>query len=138
VRLPHGTEEARVTAADINPWLTLILSVIAIGGFVWTQITSGGAKALKEVHELRRDVEADDKVRSDAIVARFQLVEGRVQTMEGELKHLPDRDMVHGLQLTLKDIQIEMASMRGLTEQATRTSQRVEGWLLQRAEEQGR
>jgi hypothetical protein len=127
-----------MNAADINPWLTLALSLIAIGGFIWSQLTSGGTKALKEVGELRRQVESDEKVRSDAIVARFQLVEARVQTMEGELKHLPDRDMVHGLQLTLKDIQIEMASMRGLTEQATRTSQRVEGWLLQRAEETGR
>lgn len=60
--------------------------------------------------------------------------EKRIQAVETELRHLPDRAMVHDLQLTLKDIQIEMASIKAATEQSTRTSRRVEEYLLKKGE----
>lgn len=60
--------------------------------------------------------------------------ESRIQALESEIKHLPDRDMVHDLQLTLKDIQIEMASIKVATEQSSRTSRRVEDYLINRGE----
>lgn len=60
--------------------------------------------------------------------------ERRIQSVESDVKHLPDRKMVHDLQLTLKDIQIEMASIKTSTEQSTRTSRRVEEFLLRKGE----
>lgn len=58
----------------------------------------------------------------------------RIQALESEIDHLPNREMVHTLQLTLKDIQIEMASIKVATEQSSRTSRRVEDYLMNRGD----
>lgn len=92
------------------PWLSVAALIISIGGSVTAFLTAG----------------------SKQNASRLSALESRVQDLESELKHLPDRAMVHELQLTLKDIQIEMASIKAATEQSTRTSRRVEEYLLQK------
>lgn len=120
-----------MTPADINPWLTLGVSATALGGVVWSLLTSAGAKALKEVGELRQSTALDEKKAAELIAARFQLLESRVLVIEGELKHMPNLQLVHELQLALKDIQLELSKVASSAEQSARTSSRVEAYLLE-------
>lgn len=90
------------------PWLSAIALIISIGVSVTTFLTAGA------------------KRNSSTLINH----ESRIQKLENEMGHMPDRKMVHDLQLTLKDIQIEMASMKVATEQSTLTSRRVEEYLL--------
>lgn len=96
----------------IVPYLSAAALLISIGTAIST-VVNAGAKA-------------NGKTLADH--------EKRIQAVETELRHLPDRAMVHDLQLTLKDIQIEMASIKVATEQSTRTSRRVEEYLLKKGE----
>lgn len=116
------------------PWMVFANTAITLFTAVYAGLTAGAKKATT-------DLAAYKKSNGEQLAVLEQKASdhgSRIQSLEDAMQHLPDRDMVHGLQLTLKDIQIEMATMRALTEQATRTSQRVEGWLLKRAEEPGK
>ncbi len=97
----------------ISQYLGAVALLISIGTAISTFVNSGA--------------KANGETLSDH--------EKRIQAVETELRHLPDRAMVHDLQLTLKDIQIEMASIKAATEQSTRTSRRVEEYLLKRGEQ---
>lgn len=68
----------------------------------------------------RRDrSEADDKkliefgARLSAAAAKVELVEDRVAAVEGELRHLPDKEATFRLELALSEMRTEM---RGLSE----------------------
>lgn len=103
---------------DLNtvmPWLGAIALILSLGNTIMGLLTSGSKENAKKLATLE-DV-LDDHT-------------SRIQAVENEIKHLPDRAMVHEVQLTLKDIQIEMASIKAATEQSTRTSRRVEEYLL--------
>ncbi|MGL5166653.1 MAG: hypothetical protein ACRC9K_12275 [Afipia sp.] len=63
--------------------------------------------------------EADDQkfkdlsTRVGAVSGKVELVEDRVAAVEGELRHLPDKDVTHRIELALSDMKAEM---RGLSE----------------------
>jgi hypothetical protein len=118
-----------MNAADINPWLTLILSLIAIGGFIWSHVTSNGSKAIKDLAKLREE----EKLRSDAIVARFQLIEGRVQTIEGEMKHLPDHKTAHALELAVEKLNGRIETLDERLKPVAAISERMQEILLEQA-----
>lgn len=43
------------------------------------------------------------------IFARLNRQENRIASLEGDLRHLPDKDVVHQLQLSLQDLKGQMA-----------------------------
>lgn len=102
----------------IMPWLAAAALILGLGNTITTFLTSGSKENTRRIANCEK---------------RQAELESRLQSVEDEIKHLPDRGMVHELQLTLKDIQIEMASIKAATEQSTRTSRRVEEYLLSHA-----
>lgn len=99
----------------IMPWLGAVALFISLGTSIHTFITSGSKQVGSQLKIAEKTLIDHDR---------------RIQAVESEIKHLPDRTMVHELQLTLKDIQIEMAGVKAASEQSTRTSRRVEEWLV--------
>lgn len=122
-----------MTPADINPYLSLLLSAIAIGGFFWQHLTSGGAKALKEVSELKRQLETDDKVRADAILARFQMLDNRVTKLEGKMETLPDRDSTHGLEIAMERLTGKLEVLEERLKPVDALSRRLQEILINQA-----
>ncbi|RWE48555.1 MAG: hypothetical protein EOS79_08455 [Mesorhizobium sp.] len=116
-----------ITAA--MPWLLALNTLMSIGTVVYTVMTSGAKKTAG-------DLESHKKATEERWGVLDKLLDdhgSRIQSIEGEMKHLPDKDMVHQLQMTMKDIQIEMANVKAETQAAARTSRRVEEFLLDRA-----
>lgn len=107
---------------NLSQWVGLALSVIALAGIVWGWATAGDKKAVEGLAGKIKGV--GDKLDDH---------EKRIQSMEGEMKHLPSKDMVHDLQMTMKDIQIEMANLKAETQGAARASRRVEEYLIEKA-----
>lgn len=133
-----------MTPADINPWLSLLLSAIAIGGFIWSHMTSGSAKALKEIGELKKQNEADRrkdgenaKTHAEAIVARFQLLESKVLMIEGELKHLPDRDATHRLEMAVEQLNGKIGMLDERLKPVDALGRRLQEFLVRQAEARG-
>ncbi|CDX19917.1 conserved hypothetical protein [Mesorhizobium sp. ORS 3359] len=111
---------------QLMPWLLGINTLMSIGTVIYAVMTSGAKKTAGDLEKHRSKTEERwvllDKILDDHAV--------RIQSIEGEMKHLPDKDLVHQLQMTMKDIQIEMAGVKAETQAAARTSRRVEEFLM--------
>ncbi|MEQ1672338.1 MAG: hypothetical protein ABL893_15910 [Hyphomicrobium sp.] len=95
--------------------------------FAWSQARNkAGAEALKE---LEKHIEV---VRSDV-----HALSNRCGKIEGEMRHMPDKDMVHTIELGMKDMQTQIAAqgevLKGYAaalSRHTETMQRLEEFLL--------
>lgn len=100
----------------LKDWAGPASALIGIGSAVYAVLTARSKQNSAELAVV--DSKLDDHGR-------------RIQALESELEHLPGKDMVHQMQLTMKDIQIEMAGMKASAEATARTARRVEEFLLE-------
>jgi hypothetical protein len=100
-----------ISWADIAPWAAVLLSVIAL---VRSEF-SGRSKKIEE-----RFVSVEEWVESKAskdqvgvLAGKLDIVEDKVTVVQNDLKHLPDKETTHRLELSIGEMRTEM---RGLTE----------------------
>lgn len=106
-----------MTADDIKAWAGV---VIAAGAWVYTWFTARSK---------------DNAARIDKLEGKVEDHSGRLQAVEQELHHLPDKDRFHGLELAISDIKGQLSAMTEATEAVGRTARRVEDYLLKRSGE---
>jgi hypothetical protein len=116
-RSQRTAEKGLMDLAPILPWLGGIALILSLGNTIITFLTSGSTANADAISKLS---------------TRVGDTETRLQNVESELKHLPDQQAVHRLELTLKDMQIEISRIASSAEQSARTSTRVEQYLLER------
>lgn len=92
----------------ITPWLGAIALIISVGTSITTFLTSGAKANAKTLNDHER----------------------RIQDIENDLKHMPDQQAVHRLELTLKDMQAEIIKIAASAEQSARATARVETYLM--------
>lgn len=80
------------------PWLAFILSFSALATNVWSVFTSPSRRNAEEIGRIRKDQVAHDR---------------RIQTVEAELKHVPDRETLHKLELFLEKLNGRLDSIDG-------------------------
>jgi hypothetical protein len=120
--------------AEILSWIVGANVVITLLTTLYTLLSARGTKALTAVGELSKALTAfidERKLTDAATIARIVLAESRVQSVEAEIKHMPNQKTVHELQLTLKDMAIEMTKIGASADQSARTAGRVEAYLLE-------
>lgn len=122
-----------MTPQDINPWLSLALSTIAVGGFLWNWLTSGSSKALKEITALQKQVAEDSLKDADTNTRRFQHLETRVQSIESELKHMPDREATHQLQLAVERLNGRIETLDEKLKPVDALGRRLQEFLVRQA-----
>lgn len=86
----------------LAPWAAFLLSAFAL----WRS----GRKDRSEADEQKFK---DLATRIGTVSGKVELVEDRIAAVEGELRHLPDKDATHRIELALSDMKAEM---RGLSE----------------------
>lgn len=99
--------------------LTLVVSV---GGALYAWVMSQG-----KAHEPRLK-ELNDRIAAGE--TKLAAAEGRITKLEGEMVHLPDKDMVHRIELGMKDMQSRIEAQAEVVKAVERTMQRVETFLL--------
>ena len=110
---------------DGETLIKLVTLAFAIGSalYTWAQAKSkAGAEALKEL---------DLKVAT--VRGEMAALVTRVSKIEGELTHMPDKDTVHRLELSLKDMQSRIDAQGEALKAVDRTMRRVEEFLLEHA-----
>lgn len=113
----------------LMPWLVAISTILSLGTTVFTLMTSGAKKTAGDLEAHKTaNAEAIEQIEAD-IVAQDK----RIQTLESDFRHLPDKEIVHRLELTMKDMQVQMAGMAASSEATARTARRVEEFLLDQA-----
>jgi uncharacterized protein Yka (UPF0111/DUF47 family) len=124
-----------VTFFEILPWVVGANALLAFGQTAHMLLSTSATKAIKEIESLikRLDKDAEDRKRDEqAIVARLNGVEQRVLEIDSELRHLPSKDTVHKIEISLEQMKTELAKVASSADQSARTAARVETYLLER------
>jgi hypothetical protein len=90
---------------DLNAWLPWIAVALSAASLAYT-ILSGRKKDTDEKFK------AHD-IRIGALAGKIDIVEDKVTVVQNDLKHLPDKETTHRLELSISEMRTEM---RGLTE----------------------
>lgn len=113
----------------IKEWASLIAVLIAIGGHVVYWFTASGSSAMKALKEhVAEQAKRDERVQS-------KLVEHdrRVQTVEQELKHLPDARAIHSLEVAVERLNGRIAILDERLGPVVAISERMQELLLEQA-----
>lgn len=85
----------------LKDWLGLIALLISIGTSVVLFVGSGAKKNSARIEELDADLTAHDR---------------RIQKIESDLGHLPDRETIHKLELAIADLSGGLRAMEAQIE----------------------
>lgn len=104
--------------ATIMQWVTAALAVIALLGHAKSFFGSGSKENAEAIKTLKRAVEDHER---------------RVQSIEDEMKHLPDRDTAHRLELSMTTLNGRLDTLDERLKPIDAISQRLQEFLLERA-----
>jgi phage shock protein A len=104
-----------MTPAEISQYLGLALAVIALLGHAKGYFSSGQKTLSEDVSEAKKKIIEHDR---------------RIQTIEGEMKHLPNKDTVNKLQVDMTELKGDIALIAKSSEATERATRRVEEFLL--------
>lgn len=110
----------------LKDWLGLAALIISVGSFLWGHLTSDGKKALAALAKH----EADTTRVTGELDARLDLHGERLQAIEGELRHLPDKDGVNELKVAIAELQGAVGKIDASFGALQPTVRRIEDYLL--------
>lgn len=112
-------------------------AIVGVLGFA-TSIWAARAKRFDDKIEavIRKNEAAIDGLRPDIGrgFERIDSAEQRLARVENELAHLPNKDMVHALQLGMSELKGQMAALVERVTPIARSIDRVEQSLMERAD----
>lgn len=97
---------------DLNallPWFSLVLAAASF----WYAISNNRSKDTSEKFEaidLKMDTKAT-KDETNALAQKVDKVEDRVTVVENDLRHLPDKDATHRIELAMADLRTELRAV---------------------------
>lgn len=101
----------------VKDWLSLAALLISVGGVVYAWLTAASKAntgALSQVNAKIADHAA------------------RVAAVEFELKHLPDKESVHRLELAMADMKGQLSTLSSASDGTHRALLRMEDFLMNR------
>ncbi|WP_429813587.1 DUF2730 family protein [Ensifer sp. B1-9] len=102
----------------IMPWVGALLSIIALGTQLKNILSSGERKLDERLSKAEGTLISHDR---------------RIQKVENELQHLPDRDTAHRLELTMEKISGRLDTLDERLKPIAATSGRLQEFLLEQA-----
>lgn len=114
-----------MTPQEMLPWTSLALALIALLGHAKGYFSSGEKTLVSRLNKAEQDIEGSEK----------KLIEHdrRIQSVEAELKHLPDRETAHRLDLALAQISGRLDTLDERLNPIAATSRRLQEFLLEQA-----
>ncbi len=106
-----------MTPDDLRAWLSVIATLIAIGTAVYAWLSARSKGNEKQLAELQKEMGKLSR---------------RVDHVETELTHLPDKDAVHDLQLAVTRVEGTISTMAEAFKAIERTTRRVEDYLIKK------
>ncbi|MGG4603055.1 DUF2730 family protein [Alcaligenaceae bacterium Me47] len=100
---------------DISAYLSPIAVMISIGTTIWTVLTSGSKKNAEELGEVKTELAQQER---------------RIQRIEDELKHLPDKSTTHRLEIALEKMSGRLSSMDERLKPIAAISERMQELLI--------
>lgn len=104
--------------AVILPWVTGAISLITLATLIKNILSSGEKELQIKVEKAETKLIEHDR---------------RIQTIEGEMKHLPDRDTQHRMELQLAEMNGRFAALEEKLKPIAATSERLHELLMEQA-----
>jgi hypothetical protein len=101
---------------EVRLWLPAIAALISVASVIYFILTSPAKTAAAA---------------AEAVTGRVDQLEQRLVRIESELPHLPDRESVHRLELSVSDMRGDMRAMAERMTTVSETSRRLQEWLLE-------
>ncbi|SIP88823.1 Protein of unknown function [Rhizobium sp. RU35A] len=108
-----------MTPQEMLPYVSLVLGLIALLGHAKGYFSSGEKTLIAQVDANEKKLVEHDR---------------RIQAIEGELKHLPDRETAHKLELALANISGRLDTLDERLKPIAATSGRLQEFLLEQAQ----
>lgn len=121
---------------DLKEWLGILALAVSVGGTLYAWLTRSGKEAGEHVAKLELQIKNDLKDRDLALKDRddkINSLEDRVSRLEGEINHLPDRDTVHRMELSLSEMRGDLKAMTERLVPVASISDRLQEFLLGQA-----
>ncbi|MER8439567.1 hypothetical protein NKJ73_23655 [Mesorhizobium sp. M0074] len=110
----------------LMPWLVAISTILSLGTTVFTLVTSGAKKTAT-------DLSTHKKETGERYAELEKTLDGhgaRIQSIESEMKHLPDATAFMDLRLAVSEIKGDAGKQAEVVNGIARTVHRMENFLL--------
>lgn len=104
-----------MTPAVLKEWLGVAALMISVGGFFYAWLTSRSKTNSEQLDKL--DGRVDELV-------------GRMQAVEHELKHMPDRETISDLRISVEGLRSGLTSMEKQTSAMAASVRRIEDYMM--------
>lgn len=114
-------------------WVAVVVSAAA---FIYTVVANRrqNSDAKLAAFDAKLKSKASKSV-VDVLVAKVDKVEDRITIIDSDLKHLPDKDVTHRLELALASMRTEVRELAATVKPIGATMARVQDVLLERVTE---
>lgn len=113
----------------MKAWLGFIALVISVGTTIWMMLTSPAKKTASDLQSHKEHAEGEMRALMQAVTA----LGARTQSLESEMKHLPDAKAVMEMRLAIAELSGKIGRMEESQSGVARTVNRVEEFLLKGA-----
>lgn len=103
---------------DMTPYVGLIISLITAAVLLKGIISSGEKRLEERVQKIETKLIGDDR---------------RIQALENDMKHLPDRDMAHRLELGMEKVSGRLDTLDERLKPIDNLSRRLQEFLIEQA-----
>lgn len=105
-----------MSPGDVHTWLAIAALAISIGGSLYIWLTSGSRANAEQIGDT---------------VKRVEECERRCDRLEVDLRHLPDRDQVQRMEITLTQMKGEIAVLNERLMPVAAIADRLQEFLLE-------
>ncbi|RJF70887.1 DUF2730 family protein [Rhodopseudomonas palustris] len=120
----------QVELSAVAPWAAI---AVAVASLAYTIVSNRSKKIDDKIEQLKPWIESKaSKEHTDVLQKRVELIDKRVTTVESELKHLPDKDTTHRLEIALKDLGIEVGRMAERIKPVAAMADRIQEALVEK------
>ncbi|MEQ1711850.1 MAG: DUF2730 family protein [Hyphomicrobium sp.] len=113
---------------DLDMLLRVMTLVFAVGSTLYAYASQRDKATSAQINALEKKVGTLET--QHAQVPDFRTYEARVQKLEADLQHVPDKDTLHRLELSMQTVRSEVEGMKDQWTTALRSIQRLEEYLL--------
>lgn len=120
----------QVELSAVAPWAAVLIAAVSLA---YTIVSSRSKKIDEKIEELKPWIESkSSKEHTDVLQKKVELIDKRVTTVESELRHLPDKDTTHRLEVALKDLGGEVVRLSERIKPVAAMADRIQEALVEK------
>lgn len=119
---------------ELMPWLSLILSGAACLGLLKGYFSSGEKTIAADLKKIREEDLKEVKEKQAGHETKLTDHDRRIQQTENELRHLPSKDDITNLSLSLADLKGTVGILAKSFEGVSSTVHNIDTWLREKGD----